>query len=153
MDRSFVIVDIDGTISTVGDRLKYLKQDPPNWDEFYEHCDEDIPNLPICELVKVLRSQYHIIFCTGRRESVRTKTIQWIVENLGFPEDEIDLIMRKDGDWRNDVVVKQELLLKFLWCNKVLSAEIAFIIEDRETMVNKWRELGFVCLQCAEGRF
>ena len=31
----YVVVDIDGTLSKVGERLKYLQQDPPDWDRFY----------------------------------------------------------------------------------------------------------------------
>jgi hypothetical protein len=31
--------------------------------------------------------------------------------------------------------------------------EIAFVLEDRNSMVKKWRELGLTCLQVAEGDF
>lgn len=30
---------------------------------------------------------------------------------------------------------------------------VAFILEDRNSMVKKWRELGFKCLQVADGDF
>lgn len=41
--KNIVVVDIDGTIAKVGDRLKYLQQEKKDWDSFYEHCDEDEP--------------------------------------------------------------------------------------------------------------
>jgi hypothetical protein len=41
--KFIVIVDIDGTISKVGDRIKYLKQDPKDWESFYKDCFEDEP--------------------------------------------------------------------------------------------------------------
>ena len=41
MTSGTILVDIDGTISKVGDRIKYLQQEPKNWDSFYEACDED----------------------------------------------------------------------------------------------------------------
>ena len=41
--KNFIIVDTDGTVSKVGDRLKYLQQEKKDWDAFYEHCDEDEP--------------------------------------------------------------------------------------------------------------
>ena len=36
--KKTVIVDIDGTISKVGERLKYLLQSPKDWDSFYNDC-------------------------------------------------------------------------------------------------------------------
>lgn len=36
--------DLDGTISLLNGREKYLKLNPKDWDTFYEECDKDIPN-------------------------------------------------------------------------------------------------------------
>ena len=99
MKKDIVIVDIDGTIAKIGDRLKYLQQDPKDWDSFYEHCDEDEPIEDIIRLVQRLHfCGYNIVFCTGRRESVRNKTIEWIKKHLGFESWHYRLLMRKDND-------------------------------------------------------
>ena len=74
MAKKIVIIDIDGTISKVGDRLKYLQQTPTDWDSFYEACFEDEPIIEVIELVKHLEQKYQILYCTGRRESVRKIT-------------------------------------------------------------------------------
>ena len=138
--KNIVIVDIDGTISKVGDRLKYLTDfNPPDWDSFYEACDEDEPIQEITNLVKVLSENYSIVFCTGRRESVRIKTDLWLIEQFGihyFP-----LIMRPDGDFRHDTEVKPEMLNK----HGINLDEVAFVLEDRNSMVQKWREMGLKC--------
>ena len=64
--KDTVIVDIDGTISKVGERLKYLKQDPPDWDSFYADCFEDEPVPEIIKMVDDLYEEYNrIVFCTG----------------------------------------------------------------------------------------
>lgn len=42
-NKGIVICDIDGTISRVGDRLKYLQQNPKDWDSFYNDCFNDEP--------------------------------------------------------------------------------------------------------------
>ena len=74
-----VIVDIDGTIAKVGDRLNHLHETPCNWDAFYDRCDEDEPISEMIDLVYSLYlEQYGIVFCTGRRESCREKTVNWI---------------------------------------------------------------------------
>ena len=151
--KNIVVVDIDGTISKVGDRLKYLQQDKKDWDSFYEHCDEDTPIKDIIKLVHDLfDAGYKILFCTGRRESVRRKTELWINKNT-YLESWYDLIMRKDNDWRPDSEVKPELLHKYLIENNATKDNVFIILEDRDSMVNKWRELEYTCLQVADGNY
>lgn len=150
--RNIVLVDIDGTIAKIGDRLKYLQQEPKDWDSFYEHCDEDEPIDEILNLVMSLQEEvvcdYKIIYVTGRRESVREKTKNWL-RCQGMFVDDKHLLMRKDGDHRHDIEVKPELILEA----GINLGEIAFVLEDRNSMVKKWRELGLICLQVAEGDF
>ena len=147
--KKIVIVDIDGTISKVGDRLKYLEQNPKDWDSFYEACEEDMPISAIMELVKILRYEYEIVFCTGRREGVRQKTERWIWLSSMNAFLDPKIIMRPDGDFRHDTEVKPEMLEKA----GVPLHLIAFVLEDRNSMVKKWRELGLTCLQVADGDF
>jgi hypothetical protein len=151
MDQGKVIVDIDGTISKVGDRLKFLEQTEKDWDSFYEACDEDKPITKIVRLVERLqKSGYGIIFCTGRRESVRDKTIKWIDKYFSKDFRYLTILMRKDGDFRHDTIVKPELIDS---CGFLDYSYINFILEDRNSMCKKWRELGYTCLQVADGDF
>lgn len=153
MSKNIIVVDIDGTIAKVGDRLKYLQQEKKDWDAFYEHCDEDEPIEDMVQLVEEFWDWgYHIVFCTGRRESVREKTKEWIKSHLTIGCD-YNILMRKDRDWRHDTEVKPELLEKWMWCNKVKPSDIFLILEDRDSMVAKWRELGYRCLQVNDGNF
>jgi uncharacterized HAD superfamily protein len=77
-----VIVDIDGTIAKVNEeRLKFITQDRKDWDKFYEMCFLDEPITDIIQLVHELWEQGHdIVFCTGRRESVRDITRKWLIK-------------------------------------------------------------------------
>ena len=147
--KKIVIVDIDGTISKVGDRLKYIQQVEPDWDKFYDACFEDEPIHEIIELVKTLARNYKIIFCTGRRESVRGTTRKWLDRHLSIRYMDNRLLMRPNGDKRHDTRVKPEQLKKA----GIHLDEIAFVLEDRNSMVGKWRSLGLKCLQVAEGDF
>ena len=150
--KNIVVVDIDGTLSKVGDRLKYLKQEPVDWDRFYDSCFEDEPIPEIINLVKSISHKYQIVYCTGRRESVREITKKWLARHM-YGNDFLMLndflIMRPDGDNRHDIHVKPEQLMKAGWDLK----RVAFVLEDRDSMVKKWRELGVKCLQVAEGDF
>jgi len=146
--KHIVVVDIDGTIAKVGDRLKYLQQEKKDWDSFYEHCDEDEPITDIIDVVQALYwDDYKIVFCTGRRESVRFKTMVWIQKNCTILK--FDLLMRPDGDFRHDTMVKPELLATAGYTPD----NVLCIFEDRDSMVAKWRELGYRCLQVDRGDF
>jgi acid phosphatase class B len=145
-----IIVDIDGTISKVGDRIKYLKQSPKDWDSFYNACFDDEPIREIIDLVYMLSSVGHsIVFCTGRRESTRKVTESWITKHFPYNFYYHELLMRLDNDFRHDTETKIEA------CSNagILLREIKFVLEDRNSMVEKWRSLGVKCLQVADGDF
>lgn len=150
--KKYVVVDIDGTVSIVGDRVKHLSEKPCNWDAFYSRCGEDEPNKPVVELVKnLIVAGYTIVYMTGRRdrEAERFDTALWLHKHDIFSH----VFMRKDGDFRHDTEVKPELMEQFLGNAGAKKEDVAFILEDRNSMVKKWRELGYTCLQVAEGDF
>lgn len=149
--KTKVIVDIDGTIAKIGDRIKYIQREKKDWDSFYKHCEEDEPIIEIAALVQSLFEEcYEIIFCTGRSEKYRTETINWLKAYFSKPLiAQSSLLMRPENDFRHDTIVKPLLLND---ANINLN-EISFILEDRDSMVKKWRELGLICLQVADGDF
>ena len=148
--KRYVIVDIDGTVAKVSsERLKHLKQDEPDWDTFYELCFNDKPIAEMIELVNYLFLHYDVAFCTGRREAVRDKTLTWLENNLAFSPKYTTLLMRPNGDLRHDTEVKPELLAN----SGIKLEDIAFVLEDRASMVEKWREMGLRCLQVDKGNF
>lgn len=57
--------------------------------------------------------------------------------------------MRKDGDFRKDSIVKEEIYRE--WIEPF--HEVLFCIDDRKQVVDMWRSIGLTCLQCAEGNF
>ncbi len=142
-----IVFDLDGTLSIVGDRLKYLQQEPKDWDAFYEACGEDKVNIPIAMVYSRLYYTWDSGVCivTGRREICRDDTIMWLMDN-GLPFDSGRLHMRANGDLRHDTIVKPELVRRFV-------DEVDMVFEDRNSMVAKWRELGLTCCQVAEGDF
>ena len=150
MIKNIVIVDIDGTLAMVGDRIKYLQQDKKDWDKFYEACYEDEPINEMVDLVQRLKyAKYKILYVTGRRESVRGKTLDWFKDKTNINVDSSDLLMRKDNDYRHDTIIKPELIKE----KGIDFKQIAFVLEDRNTVVKMWREFGVKCLQVADGDF
>jgi hypothetical protein len=145
-----IIVDIDGTVSKVGDRINCITNGNKDWDSFYARCVEDEPIQTIIDLVYNLFICGHdIIFCTGRSESVRKETLAWIYENFPKKFMVTDLLMRPNGDYRHDTETKIESCSN----SGIMLQEIEFVLEDRNSMVEKWRSLGVTCLQVADGDF
>lgn len=154
--RNKVIVDIDGTIANVDHRLHLIDKsngvDKTDWDEFYSLCESDKPIQPIIDLVRHFAYDLgkDVIFLTGRRAAVRKKTILWLEDHVcGYLANESLLLMRPAGELRHDIHVKPENLARV----GIGPEDVAYILEDRNSMVKKWRELGYTCLQVAEGDF
>ena len=151
-----IIVDLDGTIADCSHRTHYVKGAVKNWDAFNKACIHDKPIHNIIELVKryVASIDTPVLFLTGRSDVVRKETEIWL--NTHFPEMELGedymLVMRKEGDFRPDDIVKPELLNQFIE-SKFFDTDVHTIFEDRNSMVKKWRELGYTCFQVAEGDF
>ena len=57
--------------------------------------------------------------------------------------------MRKTGDNRKDCIVKRELFDAHIKDKYYID----FILDDRNQVVNMWRELGFTVMQVADGNF
>ena len=151
MDKYYLLVDIDGTITDASNRAKtYLEGDKPDWDGFYAACGEDAPITPVIRIIEALLCAYDIVFCTGRRKSCEAATREWL-DRYAPALAHWPILFRKDGDTRHDTVVKPELLEAYMKANHKKQPYAVF--EDRDTMVAKWRELGYTCFQPAAGNF
>ena len=151
-----IVVDIDGTLADVAPRAKqYLKKGQEDWDAFYRACASDAPICPVIDIVSALSQRYDIVLCSGRRNSCCEATMVWL--NKYAPDlDYSALLLRKDGDHRHDTEVKPELLGQYIEeCHRlrIRTTKVVAIVEDRDSMVAKWRELGYTCFQPAPGNF
>ena len=141
MNKQTVIVDLDGTVSTQGDR---------GWYE-YTKVSGDSPIMPIVSLVRMIHANgTRIVFCTGREDSCMKQSIDWIKRHI-FISDlaPVEIYMRPSGDRRPDFVVKKEI-----YVNKIEPRHnIWFVLDDRNSVVKMWRDIGLTCLQVAEGDY
>lgn len=147
--RSVVICDIDGVIASCEHRLHHIKTDKPNWDAFFQACEDDEPIHGVIELVGRLSFFHRIVYVTGRPERTRTKTTAWLrLHSLPWDGASALLFMRADGDHRPDYQVKRELYL-----NHIITYPIALVLEDRDQVVDMWRKEGLLCLQPKKGDY
>jgi uncharacterized HAD superfamily protein len=132
-----IIVDIDGTVSHKTDRDIYD----------YEKALDDSSDAVIIEIVKALWLQnYKIIFITGRSDECIAVTREWL--RLHCPP-YIGLYMRQAGDFRKDSIVKKELYDQYVKEHY----NVLCVFDDRNQVVDMWREIGLKCLQVQPGDF
>jgi len=148
--KNVIICDIDGTIADVRHRLPYIqnedgsKRSKPDWAAFHAACVDDLPFDDVIEVVNNLTysvRSYRLYMLSGRNEVVRAETEQWLDNHMGYTK----LVMRKANDRRPDHIIKLEMVRELgLTPDKVLC-----IFDDRQSVVDMWRENGYRCLQVA----
>jgi NLI interacting factor-like phosphatase len=135
-ERPIVIVDMDGTLADVNHRLHHINgPGRKNWPAFFELMDQDPPNGEVVDMVREYAKDHEILIVTGRPDSYRQRTIDWL-HRYGVPFSGI--YMRKERDRRPDHVVKKEIL-DSLGPRK---ARVALVIDDRPSVCDMWRACG-----------
>jgi predicted kinase len=134
------LVDIDGTLALMGTAAGV--RSPFEW----HRVGEDTPNPAVVDLVRALDAKVAIVVMSGRDESCRELTEQWL-KRYEVPYEA--LFMRPAGDSRKDAIVKRELFDRHVaqrWA-------VRGVIDDRRQVVEMWRALGLMCAQVAPGDF
>ena len=131
-----ILYDLDGTLCLMNGRSPYDAST----------CEQDLPNKPVVELYNKFKDDYTIILLSGRQDTWRQQTENWLAKN-GITYH--SLHMRKEGDFRKDTVIKEELYNEFIKDKY----NVNFIVDDRKSVCNHWRSLGLTVFQVAEGDF
>jgi len=144
------IVDIDGTIAGMQGRSPYD----------LTRVSEDFPHKDVITLIGELRQlDYHILLVSGREATCLTDTLNWLNRHAptlyvragydGLANDASLLYMRKSGDYRQDTLIKYEIFNDFIR-NRY---NVVGVFDDRDSVVQMWREIGLRVYQVANGDF
>ena len=144
-----VIFDLDGTLALIDDRRKWCTK--PNgkldWDKFFDpiNISMDKPNVPVIKIAQSLRDSGHqIVIFSGRSKSTQSATLDWLMKHK-VPFDVIR--MRPIKDFTPDDVLKQD------WLNDIGKDDVLCTFDDRNKVVDMWRNNGIICFQVADGNF
>jgi hypothetical protein len=138
-----IIVDLDGTLA-LGRFGDPGRRGPFDWGRVGE--DDQNPN--VIKIVSVLSRMYTTIIVSGRSMACCEETMGWLKrEAPGVMWD--SLYMRRDGDFRPDEIVKEDIYRSSL--EGVY--DVVAVFDDRDKVVNMWRDLGLTCMQVAPGDF
>ena len=150
MNKDLIVCDLDGTLCDIEHRTHWVQVPSgvrKNWDAFFSEVPNDTPNQAVLDLLYRMSDYSKVIFCSGRPERCRADTVEWLEKHY-FIEGHYKLYMRKDGDFRRDDIVKEEIL------NEHIDKErVQFVLDDRNQVVDMWRRNGLTCFQVAEGNF
>lgn len=154
---NFVVFDLDDTLACTDHRQYILdcdadyENESEKWNAFFDACVKDQPIRPVINIFNALVSatyehQNRIEIWTGRSDRVREQTEMWLTFYLKeFSKHHVALRMRTEGDFRADTEIKAE------WIEQYGKPDLVF--DDRNKMVNWWREQGIVCCQVKESTF
>lgn len=141
-EKQIAIFDLDGTLADIAHRRHYVRNTEdnlpnwkPNWKKFFEEVGKDTLREEVwLKLTDHVNKGHEIIICSGRPEHTRQDTENWL-KHYSVHYDR--LIMRQNGDSRDDVIVKQEFLDKFLDKSKIV-----YVADDRPKVVRMWKANG-----------
>ena len=143
-----VVFDIDGTLANIEHRLDYVRSKPKNWKAFDAGIPNDKVNEPVAKVFYAMVAEGNtIVLASGRNERTREATEKWLYENSFFGFD-IKLYMRKADDFRNDSIVKREMLDEII---ADYGKKPDMVFDDRPRVVNMWRDAGIFVFDVYQG--
>ena len=136
-----VIFDLDGTLSDCTHRMHYLDNKPKDFDSFYGAMGDDTVVKPVASMLRSLSGVSKLIL-TARPVSYSHITKEWLSKHDLLSHIQ-GLYTRPDEQRRiPDYLYKQSMI-------DVIRKEynILLVIDDRDRVVDMWRENGIYCLQ------
>jgi len=150
-NNKIVIFDLDGTIADITARRKLSTKDNGklDWDKFFDpkNIDLDIPNQKVVDMLNMIDNtdRYQIYILSGRSDKTKDATIDWL-NNHGIHFDHI--IMRPQKH-----LYMADNDLKQMWLDGIGVDYVDMVFDDRQQVVDMWRDNGLTTFQVADGDF
>lgn len=125
--KTLFIVDIDGTLTipTISTPKPVTDAD---WEQMYKTAEA---NQKVFDKLKSMTREGDVIMlCTGRRDSNRAITVEWLRDKLIYAA----LLMRDDYDMRSNVEVKRSW---YIYLQSVYGSEYRYLVIDDDVEVRE----------------
>ena len=150
--KNTVIFDLDGTLALIDKRRDLATKDngKMDWDVFFnpDNIDLDIPNDTVVDMADMLNKQgYTIMILSGRSDVTYQATIDWL---------------NKHGIWFDNLIMRtkhyhytKDSDLKQMWLDTATfdKDDVFAVFDDRQQVVDMWRQNGLTTFQVADGDF
>ena len=156
-DNKWVIFDLDGTLALIDERRKVSEKENGklDWDKFFDpkNIELDEPNPPVIKMAQILaETGYKIAILSGRSKATRDATRDWLNQyNVPY---NILKMRPTSHPWK----FMDDRKLKARWfgdlfANHIEEPEVLCVFDDRQKVVDMWREIGLTCMQVAPGEW
>ena len=149
--KNTIIFDLDGTLALIDERRE-LSTKPNGKIDFDKLHDpslikHDKPNWPVIKMAQLFAEQgFNIVIFSGRSDITELVTREWLAKHR-IPYHK--LVMRDNVRYfKPDEILKKQMLDDHLDIDDVFC-----VVDDRQKVVDMWRENGLTCFQVAEGNF
>ena len=152
----WVIFDLDGTLADIEARRKLATKPTGkmDWDIFFapQLIALDSPNTPVIETAKALAEKYNIAIFSGRSKATKAVTMDWLDKHgVSF---NILKMRPTSHPWK----FMPDDKLKQHWLDDLFPIDskrhdIVCVFDDRQKVVDMWRDNGLTCMQVAPGNF
>lgn len=145
-----IIFDIDGTLADVEHRRHFLSGAKPNWGSFFAEMINDPPLHDVCLLAELLGDHplvktgaIKLFLFSGRPDTHRKETEEWLQNHVpAYFQKAEALLMRGEGDYRADTIVKREMLDGV----RGQGHNVRLVVDDRPSVVQMWKDAGVTVL-------
>ena len=148
-----VIFDLDGTLADITQRRKaaiHVGGGKMDWDFFFDPSNValDAPNMSVITTAQTFKKQgFKIFIFSGRLDNSKDVTINWL-KYWKVPFDKLQMRPNNKKDkFTPDDVLKQN------WLNDIGKDNVLCTFDDRNKVVDMWRQNGINCFQVADGNF
>ena len=153
MNKNTVIFDLDGTLADITARKKLATK--PNgkldWDKFFDpfNIKLDVPNEPVVKLAQMFAENgFNIVIFSGRSDKTKFTTRSWLSNNR-IPFHSLVMRPHKTMNFVPDEVLKKQMLDDAPFDID----DVYLVVDDRQKVVDMWRNLGLTVFQVAPGDF
>lgn len=148
--KSWIVVDLDGTLCDCAHRVHWAQA--KDWDRFHAGIPEDKVNEDVLTLLNMVPLGFGVLVCTGRDERNRMATEKWL-HDQGVAHLIDYMVMRPEKDFSSDHDLKPRLVAEFFGSMEKALEKVVFILDDRDGVVESFRNAGFKCWQVAVGSY
>ena len=126
-----ICLDLDGTVADGRARLHYIKNPPKDWHNFFMESADDPPYQIIVDMINdEVKNGNIIVVTTARPYKYYNVSKDWLDKNK-IPYNLI--FMRKDGDFRPDYIVKEEMISEI---HQILGRKPTRAYDDKDEVIN-----------------
>ena len=150
--KNTIIFDLDGTLALIDERRE-LSTKPNGKIDFDKLHDpslikHDKPNWPVIKMAQLFAEQgFKIVIFSGRSDKTATATLSWLSQSK-VPFNKLVMRPHKTMGFVPDEILKKDMLDKHLNIDDVF-----LVVDDRQKVVDMWRNLGLTVFQVADGNF